>query len=162
VLFIYGDHLGLPIYSLSDHEKDLMQEIYGRKYQFAEMMNIPLIVVAPGMTEPMRPTQTGGQVDIFPTVANLLGISLADHIHFGQDILNRTDNVLPQRYYLPSGSFVNNQGIFVPGLQYKDGVSFPFDGGTPKGTDSTEDEYKRALELLRLSDSYVSHLPKHK
>jgi lipoteichoic acid synthase len=162
VLIIYGDHLGLPIYSLSDHEKDLMNEIYNRKYQFSEMLNIPLLIVAPGITEAGEKTQTGGQVDIFPTLANLLGISLQDHIHFGQDLLNETDNLLPERYYLPSGSFVNNKGIFVPGHDYKDGTTYPFDGAKSSKTDSTEDEYNRALELLRLSDSYVSNLPQHK
>ncbi|TFE23402.1 LTA synthase family protein [Cohnella luojiensis] len=161
VFVIYGDHMGLPIYSLSNHEKDLMREIYGREYQYAEMMNIPLLVVAPGVTEPKRLTQTGGQVDIFPTLANLLGISLQGHIHFGQDILNEVDNLLPQRYYLPSGSFVNGKGIFVPGLEFKDGSNYPFNGAKASEKDSTEEEYNRALELLRLSDSYVSHLPKH-
>lgn len=161
VLIIYGDHLGLPIYSLSDHEKDLMNEIYGRKYQYSEMLNIPLLIVAPGITESKEMPQTGGQVDIFPTLANLLGISLKGHIHFGQDLLNETDNLLPERYYLPSGSFVNNKGIFLPGNDYKDGTTYPFEGAQSSKTDSTEDEYNRALELLRLSDSYVSNLPQH-
>jgi lipoteichoic acid synthase len=161
ILIIYGDHLGLPIYSLSDHEKDLMNEIYERKYQFSEMLNIPLLIVAPGLTEAKEMLQTGGQVDIFPTVANLLGISLQGHIHFGQDLLNSKDNLLPERYYLPSGSFVNNKGIFVPGHDYKDGTTYPFDGVQSSETDSTEGEYNRALELLRLSDSYVSNLPQH-
>jgi Phosphoglycerol transferase and related proteins, alkaline phosphatase superfamily len=161
VLVVYGDHLGLPIYSLTDHEKKLMKEIYGREYGFSEMLNIPLIIAAPGAVQPQVFPQTGGQVDVFPTLANLLGISLKGHIHFGQDLLNHTDNVLPQRYYLPSGSFVNGKGIFVPGLGYEDGVSYPFDGEQPSETDSTKDEYNRALELLRLSNSYVSHLPEH-
>lgn len=161
VIVIYGDHLGLPIYSLSNHEKDLMKQIYKRDYQYTEMLNIPLLIVAPGITKPQVLEQTGGQVDIFPTIANLLGVSLQDHIHFGQDLLNHTYNLLPQRYYLPSGSFVNDNGIFVPGLNYKDGKQYAKGGETAEETDSTEDEYNRALELMRMSDSYVSHLPKH-
>jgi lipoteichoic acid synthase len=161
VFMIYGDHLGLPLYSLTDHEKGLMEEIYKRPYQYTEMMNIPLLVIAPGITEPKVLPQTGGQVDVFPTLANLLGISLKDHIYFGQDILNLKENLLPQRYYLPSGSFVNNKGIYVPGLTYTDGKNYTFDGGKSSETDSTENEYNRALELLKLSDSYVSSLPKY-
>ncbi len=161
VIMIYGDHLGLPLYSLSDHEKVLMEEIYGRTYRFSEMLNIPLLIVAPGVTEPKVLPQTGGQVDIFPTLANLLGIPLRDHIHFGQDILNKANNLLPQRYYLPSGSFVNDKGVFVPGLNYTDGTTYPFDGAKASETDSTKDEYNRALELLKLSDSYVGSLPRH-
>lgn len=160
VILIYGDHLGLPLYSLVDHEKALMEEIYGRPYYFSEMLNIPLLVIAPGTQGSIQP-QTGGQVDLFPTVANLLGISLKEHIHFGQDILNAKSNLLPQRYYLPTGSYVNGKGIFVPGNHYEDGNTFPYDGVSPSETDATEEEYNRALELLRLSDSYVSSLPKH-
>ncbi|RKP50077.1 LTA synthase family protein [Cohnella endophytica] len=161
VIVIYGDHMGLPIYSLTDHEKSLMEELYDRPYQFPEMMNIPLMIIAPGIDEPKVFTQTGGQVDLFPTIANLLGVSMQNHIHFGQDILNVTHNLLPQRYYLPSGSFINDNGIFVPGLDFKDGTNYPFDGNKPAETDSTIDEYNRALALLKLSDSYVSGLPKY-
>lgn len=161
ILLIYGDHLGLPLYSLVEHEQDLMEEIYGRPYHFPEMLNIPLLLIAPGITHGTIQPQTGGQVDLFPTIANLLGISLKDHIHFGQDILNEKSNLLPQRYYLPSGSFVNDKGIFVPGNEYEDGTTYPQDGISPSETDSTIEEYTRALELLQLSDSYVSSLPEH-
>ncbi|MFC5699767.1 LTA synthase family protein [Cohnella faecalis] len=161
ILVVYGDHMGLPIYSLNSRERDLMYEIYDRPYNFTEMLNIPLIMAVPGETEPEKLTVTGGQSDIFPTVANLLGISLDNHIHFGQDLLNSTSNVLPQRYYLPTGSFINGNGIFVPGDGFADGTNYTFQGEAPKAAMATKEEYDRALELLRLSDSYVSHLPKH-
>jgi lipoteichoic acid synthase len=161
VIVLYGDHMGLPIYSLDRHERDLMKEICGREYRFPEMLNIPLILSVPGMKEPQQMTQLGGQADIFPTVANLLGISLKDHIHFGQDLLNQSVNLLPERYYLPSGSFVNEKGIFVPGEGFKDGKEYPFDGAAPAASDVSQDQYRRALQLLRMSDSYVKSLPKH-
>lgn len=162
IFIIYGDHLGLPIYSLSRKEKALMEEIYGREYGYAEMLNIPLLIVAPGYTQPTRVTQTGAQSDIFPTLANLLGISLADHVHFGRDLLNQPDNLIPQRYYLPSGSFINGNGIFVPGYDFAEGTTYGFDGADPGEGAATEDEYNRALELLEMSDNYVSHLPEQK
>ncbi|WEK56265.1 MAG: LTA synthase family protein [Candidatus Cohnella colombiensis] len=161
VIVIYGDHLGLPVYTLDQNEKNLMQEIVNHEYSYTNMLNIPLLIVAPGVTEPQVMTQVGGQVDIFPTLANLLGISLKNHIHFGQDLLNQTSNLLPERYYLPTGSFVNDQGIFVPGYDYSDGELYRIDGHSSAESDSSEDEYNRALELLLLSDSYVSHLPSH-
>ncbi|MBW7455911.1 LTA synthase family protein, partial [Paenibacillus sepulcri] len=108
MLVVYGDHLGLPIYSLHRDDKDLMKEIYGHEYGYADMMNIPLIIASPGITTPQEFKQTGAQVDVLPTVTNLLGVSLEDHIHFGQDLLNQTSNLLPQRYYLPSGSLITD------------------------------------------------------
>src|SRR5690606_18845475 len=42
LIVLYGDHLGLPIYSLDNHELELMKEIYGRDYTYTDMINIPL------------------------------------------------------------------------------------------------------------------------
>lgn len=160
VIVIYGDHMGVPIYSLGESERGLMEEIIGREYRSTEMMNIPLILSIPGVDAPQVVAGTGGQADIYPTVANLLGIPLRNQIHFGQDLMNQSANLLPQRYYLPSGSFVNESGIFVPGEGFTDGETIPFDGALPSPSDAKEDEYVRALELLGMSDRYVRSLPK--
>jgi len=159
VIVLYGDHLGLPIYSLDRDDKELMEEIYGREYTYTDMINIPLIIASTGITSPQVYEQLGGQVDLMPTIANLFGISLDDHIHFGQDILNHTYNILPQRYYLPTGSFLNSQELFLSGSGYEDGRHFSLTGDAESERESTEEEYVRALELLKLSDSYVMQLP---
>lgn len=161
-IVLYGDHLGLPIYSLDRDDKELMQEIYGREYGSADMIHIPLIITASGITKPEVLNQLGGQVDILPTVANLLGFPLDDQIHFGQDILNNTSvNLLPQRYYLPTGSFVSSDELFLSGSGYEDGTHLPLSGASTVSLDSADD-FNRALELLKLSDSYVSQLPNWK
>jgi len=160
VIVIYGDHMGPPIYSLTDHEKKLMRELLGREYRYTEMMNIPLILSVPGIQGPKVEEGLGGQADIFPTVANLLGVSMGDQIYFGQDLFNHPSNLLPERYYLPSGSFINDRGIFVPGVSFSDGSFYAFGGGPGSKDDATEDQYRRALELLDMSDRYVRSLPK--
>lgn len=115
---------------------------------------------ATGITTPSVKEQLGGQVDILPTVSNLLGVSLADHIHFGQDLLNQsTYNLLPQRYYLPTGSFVNNEELFLSGSGFEDYQHYTLSGNGNQPLQSTEDEFERALQLLHLSDSYVTQLP---
>ncbi|CAM3755887.1 LTA synthase family protein [Cohnella lubricantis] len=163
LVVIYGDHQGLPIYSLTSAEKKLMKDdIYHRDYTVQDMMNIPLILKLPGdQQEAQVINQVGGQSDIFPTIANLAGISLADHIHFGEDLLNTTHNVLPQRYYLPTGSFINDTSVFVPGKSFKDGTATPIGGGEGKG-EATQEEYDEALQLLSMSDAYVRSLPDRK
>lgn len=160
VVVIYGDHLGLPMYSLDKHGLELMKEIYGRDYSYIDMINIPLLLHVPGTETPSVMDNVGGQVDILPTVANLFGINLENHIHFGEDLLNQTSyNLLPQRYYLPSGSFLNDQALFIPGVWYDDGTKYPLAKDGVDQALTTESEYNRALELLRLSDSYVQQLP---
>lgn len=159
VIVLYGDHLGLPIYSLDRNEKELMSEIYGREYNYTDMINIPLVIAADGITSPQVYEQLGGQVDVLPTIANLFGISLENQIHFGQDLLNQQYNVLPQRYYLPTGSFLNSQELFLSGSGYEDGKHYSLSGNGDTEQESTVEEFERALELLKLSDSYVIQLP---
>lgn len=160
VVVLYGDHRGLPIFSLKDDDKVLMEEILGHEYNERDLINIPLIISATGITSPSVNEQLGGQVDILPTVANLLGVPLDYHIHFGQDLLNQTHyNLLPQRYYLPTGSFVNNEELFLSGSGFEDGQHYTLSGDGTELLQSTEDEFTRALELLRMSDSYVTQLP---
>ncbi|WP_235540843.1 LTA synthase family protein [Paenibacillus sp. Root52] len=124
LLVVYGDHLGLPIYSLDPEDEVLMEEIYGRGYTSVDMINIPLIVNAPGITPAMQLEQLGGHVDILPTIAGLTGVSLQDQLHFGQDLLREGGNLLPERYYLPSGSVLNDTSLFVPATGYGDGMHY--------------------------------------
>nr|WP_150270183.1 LTA synthase family protein [Paenibacillus tepidiphilus] len=158
LIMVYGDHMGLPIYSLDHDDKELMTEIYGHDYEYAHMLNIPLMIHAEGALQPQTLEQVGGEVDIMPTAASLLGISLDGQIHFGQDLLSQSYNLLPQRYYLPTGSFIASSGLLIPGNSFEDNTQYNLaEGGkTPAGT---EDEYNRALRLRQLSDSYVSQLP---
>nr|WP_244898244.1 LTA synthase family protein [Paenibacillus xylanexedens] len=121
---LYGDHLGLPIYSLDRDDKVLMKELYGREYTSADMINIPLIISAPGVTPGVQLEQIGGQVDILPTIAGLTGVSLEEQLHFGQDLLREGGNLLPERYYLPSGSVLNDASLFIPAKGYGDGTHY--------------------------------------
>ncbi|MFD0960644.1 LTA synthase family protein [Paenibacillus chungangensis] len=161
LILLYGDHLGLPIYSLDRDDKELMQEIYGGKeYTYNDMINIPLVIVNPGQTEPQIFEQLGGQVDLLPTIANLMGLTLDNQIHFGQDLYNQSAyNILPQRYYLPTGSFLSSQELFLSGSGFDDGKHYPLTGDGNSQQETTEEEYTSALELLKLSDSYVNQLP---
>lgn len=162
LVVIYGDHLGLPIYSLDSDEKQLMAEIYGREYGYADMINIPLIIASEGpngVTYPEVFKQLGGQADVLPTIANLMGIPLDGYIHFGQDLLNQSYNILPQRYYLPSGSLLTGNTLFMPGEGYPDGTRYPLSGNAGDESVVFELEYDNALKLLQLSNSYLLQLP---
>jgi len=168
LIVIYGDHMGMPVYSLTKEDRSLLKDLLGRTYGYQDMLRVPLLLVAPGAIEPQTIETVGGQSDIMPTVANLAGIRLDGSVVFGQDLLNYRSNLLPIRYYLPTGSFINDRAIFVPGEGFGDGTVYPLDGGKPVGADSvgedgaplvTEDEYRRVLDLFRMSHSYISQLP---
>ncbi|WP_040948820.1 LTA synthase family protein [Gorillibacterium massiliense] len=162
IVLLYGDHQGLPLYSLDKNEKQLMDEMLGHEYGYTDMFNIPLVLHIPGVTYPAELEQTGGQIDILPTVANLVGASLDNQIHFGEDLLNQSTNLLPMRHFLPSGSFLSDTELFLPGIDFSDGSHYPLHASSSDtGTlnPANEDEYNRMLKLLNLSDSYVKQLP---
>lgn len=159
VIAFYGDHQGLPLYSLSGDEKDLMKEMVGREYGYTDMFNIPFVVHAPGAVQPAEFSQTGGQVDILPTLANLLGISVKDQLHFGEDLLNQSTNLLPVRHFLPSGSFINDTSMYLTGVSYVDGTNYNLiDNSITKGG-STEAQFNAVDRLLNMSNSYILQLP---
>ncbi len=161
LVVVYGDHLGLPIYSLDNKDKELMHEIYGRDYNSADMINIPLMIHG-GDVQPEVMEQVGGQIDLLPTIANLLGAPLDQQLHFGQDLINHKDNnLLPERYYLPSGTFINQSTLYIPGIGYEDGTKHPLPHSDEQSTQASQAEFERALQLLHLSDSYIRQLPLH-
>ncbi|CDN43945.1 Lipoteichoic acid synthase 1 [Paenibacillus sp. P22] len=160
LLVVYGDHQGLPLFSLDRKDKELMKEILGHEYGYPDMINVPLLLTLPGSRQGKELDTLGGQVDLLPTIAGLAGASLDGQLHFGQDLLSQSQNILPQRYYLPSGTLLSGSSLYIPGIGYDDGNRYPLKPGTP-AAGSDEDAYNRALELLRLSDSYMEALPEH-
>lgn len=159
VIVFYGDHQGVSLYSLTGNEKSLMEEMVGHEYGYTDMFNVPLIVHAPGVGEPTVYSQTGGQIDIMPTVANLLGISMKDQIHFGEDLMNQQTNLLPVRHFLPTGSFINDTSIYVTGVNYEDGDNFNLMDGSETENGSTKEQFDAVQRLLNLSKSYILQLP---
>src|SRR5690606_22650157 len=107
--------------------------------------------------------QVGGQVDILPTIANLMGISLEDRAFaaLGNDLLNIDRNVLGMRYYLPTGSFFNNEIMFIPGKGFEDGKAISIKTLKPVHNIAPyREDYDYILKLMELSDDYVRLLPK--
>lgn len=161
VLVVYGDHFGI---NPAEADANMISQALGIPYhERISRFNIPLIIHVPGMDKGRTIEQVGGQVDILPTVANLLGISLKDEqfTAFGHDLLNVKRNVIGMRYYLPTGSFFNNDILFVPGDGFEDGTAVsiktmePVDDLMPYRQD-----YDYILQLMKLSDDYVKMLPK--
>ncbi|SEU18695.1 LTA synthase family protein [Paenibacillus sp. NFR01] len=160
VLVFYGDHFGLQPQNVDPEQ---VTAALGIPYDSqVSRFNIPLIVHTPGMAQGKAVEQTGGQLDILPTIANLLGISLKTEgfTAFGHDLLNIGRNVQGMRYYLPTGSFFNDDIMFVPGKGFADGKAVSLKTLQPVEDFSRyESDYDYILELERLSDQYVKLLP---
>lgn len=159
VIVFYGDHQGVSLYSLDGNEKSLMEEMVGHEYGYTDMFNVPFIVHAPGVGQPTVYSQTGGQIDIMPTVANLLGISMKDQLYFGEDLMNQQTNMLPVRHFLPTGSFINDTSMYLTGVDYDDGDNFNLIDGSETEGGSTKEQFDAVQRLLNMSNSYIQQLP---
>lgn len=161
MIVLYGDHFGLQ--PKDNKPEDVSKKLGITYHERISRFNIPLIIHVPGASPKKVVKTVGGQVDIMPTVANLLGISLQDEkfTAFGHDLLNTEKNVFGMRYYMPTGSFFNNDIMFVPGKTFEDGMAVSLDTLQPV-VDFTayRDDYDYVLKWMGLSDSYVQSLPK--
>ena len=160
VVVLYGDHQGLQENTLSVDEKALLNSLIGHEYNFIDQYNVPLLIHAEGENLTGHYDVVGGQIDILPTVANLVGLSLDHFIHFGQDLLNSENNLFGMRYYMPYGSFFYNDTVYMTQTSYEDGVGYYINSREliPKTVDLS-DEYTRIMQLLELNDQYLNSLP---
>jgi len=160
VLVVYGDHFGLQT---KENDPAWVEQVLGVKYDDRiSRFNIPFLVHVPG-TKGKTEEGVAGQVDMMPTVANLLGISLKEEgqMVFGRDLLNIKKNVVGMRYYMPTGSFFNNDIMFVPGKGFEDGTAYDLKTMEPiKDFSKYRSDYDYVLELMKLSDDYMKLLPK--
>ncbi|GGF97839.1 LTA synthase family protein [Paenibacillus aceti] len=161
MLVIYGDHFGVQPNDTSASE---IEQKLGIAYDNrVSRFNIPLIMHIPGQQLGIRSERAGGQVDIMPTAVNLLGISLQDEgfTALGQDLLNIDRNVIGMRYYLPTGSFFNDEIMFVPGQSFEEGSAVSIKTLEPVVDFSKyRNDYDYIMKLMGLSDQYVKLLPK--
>lgn len=154
LIIIYGDHFGISQKYTTANYQELLSPLLGREYDSLDFVSVPMFLKVPGI-EPQIIGNVGGQIDILPTIANLLGISLEGQLVFGQDILNYDHNLLGFRYYNPEGTYINEE-VFHTG-----GSNQWLDINTHKTTDKKESyqrDEERIKQLIQLSDNYLKTL----
>lgn len=161
VLVVYGDHFGLKkgMYKPSDVSEALDTPYH----ENISRLNVPLIIHLPGQTEGQIVTQVGGQVDILPTIANIMGVSFGkdEFRRFGHDLMNINRNLIGIRYYMPTGTFINDEILFVPGKGFEDGTAVSLTTLKPIMDYSRyRNDFYSNLDRMKESDRYVRQLPK--
>lgn len=161
VIAIYGDHFGLKQSAIDKRDVDLISELLGHEYQTIDRLKIPFILHAPGITDEGETFDSQiGQLDMMPTIANLLGLPLDDMVIFGQDVLNHEETLLGIRYNLPVGSFWNDEILFIPEKDFDDGTAYDLETEEIIAAyEKYREDYERVLHLEYLSDAYMKTLP---
>lgn len=96
VLVLYGDHYGIS----NNHQPAVAQILHKKKltnYDLAMFQKVPFMINMPGLKGGIDHTY-GGEIDVLPTLEDLLGISSKNYIQFGQDLLSPERNqIVPFR-----------------------------------------------------------------
>jgi len=153
VLVVFGDHFGLRN-TTDTFYKNTLSKLLGRDHDQLDSLNVPLLIRIPGL-KAQTINNVGGQVDLLPTIANLLGLSLDKQLVFGQDIFNHSDNLLGFRFYYPEGTLITANHFHEAGSRYGFNI---FNHKPYEDKEFFLQQENRVKSLLALSDSYLNYL----
>lgn len=159
VIVIYGDHFGVRRPEV-EAESERLSELFGGGYNIVDVLQVPFIVHLPGQTEGHIIDATVGQVDMLPTLADPLGISLEGMPHFGRNAFTTSRALIGQRGVAAAGSMLNDRVIVQPGLSFDDARAWDLVTGR-EVSPATEDrgDFETMTRLMRLSLEYTDALP---
>jgi lipoteichoic acid synthase len=152
VVLIYGDHSGLHGAPVTEKDKDLLKEILGHEYNMNDRFIVPVLFAAPGIFTSETHSNLGGQIDLMPTLLNLLGIE-HDSQMMGHNLFQYKKNLLGMRYYLPGGSYISDKIIYTaPSAKLPASLYDRKTMKKRKTTDSLQKQIDNTLLLMEHSD----------
>lgn len=158
---VYGDHHIIDTNALLNHEKKYLPKSQLKNGQI-DPYRIPFMIHYPGLEEGKQIETIGSEVDILPTITNLLGIDTGDQVIFGQDLLNYRKNMIPQRFFFPDGTFIGQEYSYIPKEKFETGQAMSLEGELVPLTPEIKNQFEQTRKLLYLSDQYLENLPKAK
>lgn len=139
LLVIYGDHYGLPKAQSEDMLKLL--KVSDGKLDWAKLQKVPVIMHCSGLDSQVI-EKTGGQVDLYPTILNLMG---SDHYYgLGKDLLNSDKSYAVLR----NSSVITDEFIYFS----DDDKVFNFKTGEQLDKAAYSEKIHQYQEDLRISD----------
>jgi lipoteichoic acid synthase len=113
MLVFYGDH-----YGISANHKKAVAKLLGKKsfndFDNAQFQRVPLMIHMPGLKGGVNHTY-GGEIDVLPTLLNLLGVKHSGYVQFGTDLLSPQHS---QTVAFRNGDFVTPQLTKVGSTYY--------------------------------------------
>lgn len=113
MVVFYGDH-----YGISGNHKKAVAKLLGKKsfnnFDNAQFQRVPLMIHMPGLKGGINHTY-GGEIDVLPTLLNLVGIDASNYVQFGSDLLSSQHS---QTVAFRNGDFVTPQYTKVGSTYY--------------------------------------------
>lgn len=140
VIVIYGDHSAIP-----KDQSDVLKDIIGytkNNFNWLMLQRTPCFIRFPGMDKTGAQKVTGGEIDILPTIANLMGFE-APH-SLGKDLFNTKKGY----------AVLRNSSVITDDFAYSnaDGKVYDLTGNVIIGNKYTEiiRQYQNQLEISDL------------
>ncbi|MFD3446570.1 LTA synthase family protein [Microbacteriaceae bacterium 4G12] len=147
IIVFYGDHYGIS----ENHNRAMAQFLEKPEITTFDRMNLqrtPLFIHVPGQTKGETISKVAGEIDVKPTILNLLGVDNSNDIHFGHDLFSPER---PEFVVMRDGSFVTDKYVYYNNTFY--------DRQTGQTVDVPAAEAKsyidRAQNELRMSDKLI-------
>ncbi|KRL62383.1 LTA synthase family protein [Lactobacillus psittaci] len=143
LLVLYGDHYGIS----GNHHKAMAQLLDKKSYNDLDNLKqqrVPFMIHMPGLKGGINHTY-GGEIDVLPTLLNLLGINDSETIQFGHDLLaTNRQQLVAQR----NGDFISPKYSKVTGAYYY----------TKSGKKIKHPSKKQKAELEAMSNEVTTQL----
>ncbi|PFN24189.1 LTA synthase family protein [Bacillus cereus] len=147
IIVLYGDHYGIS----EKHNRAMAQFLEKDQITEFDTLNLqrtPLYIHVPGQKEGQTISKPTGQIDMKPTILNLLGVDTTNDIRFGHDMFSNEYNGF---VVFRDGSFVTDK------YAYKNNTFY--DPETGEIVDLPKEEAQalinRAQNELRMSDKII-------
>lgn len=156
LIVIFGDHgsftnIGQALKSKTE------------KTIFSDLQNtqVPLIILAPSTTLRGVNTFPASHIDIYPTIANLLGVTRGNNIMMGQDIITTKNPVMTQRNLISGTikSILTDKIAYHAGTQglFEDGICVELPSKKRLPLSACQALYKKESDAIIASDLIVKN-----
>ncbi|KRN90384.1 LTA synthase family protein [Ligilactobacillus ceti] len=151
MIVAYGDHYGIS----NNHKKaiaDLLHKKEVDSYDLAMFQKVPFMIHFPGLKGGINHTY-GGEIDVMPTLLDLMGIKDTHMIQFGHDLLAKDRN---QTVAFRNGDFVSPTFSKIGSTIYNAQGEVVTDKLTPEQAKEVKEQENYVDDELSYSDKVVT------
>ncbi|WP_409022167.1 LTA synthase family protein [Dellaglioa sp. P0083] len=151
MIVMYGDHYGIS----NNHPKAIAQLLGKDKvtsYDLTMFQKVPFMIHMNGLKGGINHTY-GGEIDVLPTLLDLLGVKNTDTVQFGNDLLSKNRN---QTVAFRNGDFVSPTFTKVGNTTYNTKTGKEIEKLTAAQQKVYNKELKHVTTSLSLSDEVIT------
>ncbi|KIL45989.1 LTA synthase family protein [Jeotgalibacillus campisalis] len=108
IIVMYGDH-----YGISENHNAAMSQYMDKEitpFESTQLQRVPMFIHVPGSDIGTTDHSLAGQIDLKPTIQNLMGIDTGNSIQFGQDIFSEENDDF---VILRDGRFITEDLVYA-------------------------------------------------